>query len=197
MSSKQSSEQRKSTIINLFVYVIPTAGLAFILMLGEWWPAEPLMRFQSSILDGYYYPTITFLLTWLVILFPVLFIKMMVMRTINKAKYRASAEAGADGSTTLTVQRERQLFNMAMPASVYIDGQKIGAVSSGKSKVFSVYPGNRNIEIRLDAFKSPGMLLQLQPGTNTQVETGFTGSALGAIGQENSLYLRSKMITNY
>ena len=192
MSSKQSSEQRKSTIINLFVFVIPTAALALVLMLEEWWPAGPMIRFQASISDGYYYPKITFLLTWLVILLPVLFIKWAVMRTINKAKYGASAEAGADGSTTLTVQRERQLFNMAMPASVYIDGQKIGAVSSGKSQVFSVHPGNRNVEIRLGAFKSPGMLLQLQPGTNVQLETGFTGSAMGAIGQENSLYLRSK-----
>jgi hypothetical protein len=176
-------------IFLLCLWIIPTLALAFWLTLGNIWPVSIFIDWQTK-LSGGYYPKLTVLITWACMIIPVLLVRILIKGGIDKAKFGNSAEEGADGSTTITIQRSSQLFSRFVSVGVFVDGKQIGVIGGGKTKTFSVNPGTRTVHAAMGKYKSDAVTVSLSPGNAQQLQMGFTNDVNGLNPPVNALYLK-------
>jgi hypothetical protein len=182
----------KPQVFIALVTILPTIALAIWLVVADKWPVHSLIRMQEHWFHGEYYPALTFMVTWMMILLPIAIARLSIRGLNNKMRYGGNKEEGADGSTTITVYRPRQLFNMLNAVNIYVDGKKIGAVAGAGKKVFSVNPGNKSLFAKLGHFQSDPLEVSIRPGEQIVIEVGFsihvTSTDLNP--PANSLYMR-------
>lgn len=180
----------KSQLILIVIFVIPTLALAFWMTFAEIWPVSKFVDLQARMSGGYYYPKLTVFVTWACILIPVIIIRALVKGAFDKARFGNNVEAGADGSTTLTITRSSQLFSRLNSVGVFLDGKQIGVVGGGKTKTFSINPGIRTVHAAMGKYKSDPVTITIAPGGTQQMQMGFTADISGLNPPSNALYLR-------
>lgn len=74
---------KKFDAVGAIVFFI-AIGLACMTSFGEMWPTTKLIELQARIFDGSYYPKMTFLLTLLIFLLPMLGIYWVVKKMMKK-----------------------------------------------------------------------------------------------------------------
>jgi hypothetical protein len=106
------------------------------------------------------------------------------------------AIAGSDAM--IEIRRGSHLTGSARNVAILVDGDKVGEVGNGKSLVFRVAPGQREIVARFDYIKSAPFAVDAQPGRVRVVELGLpniadVGAQLsGLLGQ--SKYFRWNLL---
>ena len=81
-----SAPPKKKTDPLAIVFFLVALGLSIWSSFGEHWPTTKIIDIQANMMDGKYYVKLTFLLTLLVYLLPLLGIKLILDKTVLKKK---------------------------------------------------------------------------------------------------------------
>ncbi len=74
---------KKVDIIFLLLF-LAALGITLFCSFGEHWPTTQIIEIQARMMDGSYYPKLTFLLTLMVFLLPLLFVKWLMDKMKKK-----------------------------------------------------------------------------------------------------------------
>jgi hypothetical protein len=72
----------------------------------------------------------------------------------------------------LSIQRIRQWVGRIRALDVYVDGQKVGSLASGESRLFPLVPGQHSIYVKMDWYKSVPLTVSVQTGETISLECG-------------------------
>jgi len=84
--------------------------------------------------------------------------------------------------STIVITRLRSALNTLRAYNVVIDGRKVDKLDPGATKRFGLPPGEHEISVSMDFYKSPPLVLNLSGGETVTLECGEKAS-LGGHGQ--------------
>lgn len=125
------------------IVIILTAVIAGITTITQDMPA--LIFIDALTINGKYPPKITFLLTWLMLMLPMVPL-MLVYNMIVAAKNKLPENL--KGLTGLMIKRRSALANAAFPFDVIVDGEKKAQVVNGKSVFIPLKPGKYMVKVK-------------------------------------------------
>jgi hypothetical protein len=125
----------------VLIYVIATAAIAVFTTIQEIQPAIFLIDFLAPQPGDKYSLTFVFLVTWLILLLPLLIILL-----VQKVMRKKSTEVIGSERTGVFVTRQKALQSAVIGIPIYIDSKKVGVVDKGKTKFFDVPIGSFPIQ---------------------------------------------------
>lgn len=82
-TSNNKPAPKKPNVIGAILLLV-AIGLTLYMTFAEVWPVTKLIEIQAGWFDGSYYPKLTFLITLLIVLLPLLVINWIVQKVMKK-----------------------------------------------------------------------------------------------------------------
>lgn len=107
-------------------------------------PASTIIDISSSS-DGSFYVILPVGITFLICVAPLLLV-FFIFNFIQGQKNKVPSDL--TGKTGIVIQRELELQNAAIPYSIYLDGEKVKKVGTGKKVFIELVPGQYQLQIK-------------------------------------------------